>query len=128
MNYNVYFGRLVADPELRYTQAGRAVTRFTIAVRRNYKNKDGKYDADFIDCVVWGSAAERFAKDFNKGNRVIVRGRMETNLVKDRNGNTTKWYRLVVREWDYVDPRQIDTSASNGYTEEAEEVYDEVPF
>ena len=51
-------GRLTKDPDLRYTQSGIAVARFTLAVNRNYKNQVGEYDADFIPIQVWRGAAE----------------------------------------------------------------------
>lgn len=66
INKVIIAGRLVADPELRTTPSGKAVANFTVAVRRNYKNKDGNYDSDFISCQVWGKTAETVANTNNQ--------------------------------------------------------------
>ena len=53
MNNSFFIGRLVKDPELRTTESGKKVVNVAIAVPRSYKNSDGNYDADFIDCTFW---------------------------------------------------------------------------
>jgi len=78
MNKVVLIGRLTKDPELRYTQSGIAVVRFTLAVQRNFKNQAGEYEADFIPIQVWRSTAENCAKYLAKGRLVAVVGRIQT--------------------------------------------------
>ena len=60
MNRIVLLGRLTKEAEVRYTQNQKVVATFTLAVDRDFKNDKGERDADFINCVAWGKAAERF--------------------------------------------------------------------
>ena len=78
LNRVVLIGRLTKDPDLRYTTSGVPVTRFTLAVNRNYKNQAGEYDTDFIPITVWRGAAESCAKYLAKGRLVAVSGRIQT--------------------------------------------------
>lgn len=69
MNKVILIGRLVRDPELRYTQGGVAVCNFTIVVDRPFTNQNGEREADFIDIVVWRKAAENVAKYMAKADK-----------------------------------------------------------
>jgi single-strand DNA-binding protein len=88
LNHVNLIGNLTRDPELRYTQSGVAVTRFTLAVSRDYKNQAGEREADFIPCVIWRSSAERFAEWFKKGSRVSVTGRLQSGKYETEDGET----------------------------------------
>ncbi len=94
MNNTYFIGRLVTDPELRETESGKKVVNVTVAVPRSYKNKDGNYDADFIDCAFWDHNAEYVSK-MSKGNELAVQGRTETKLY-EKDGNKIKDYKVVV--------------------------------
>ena len=87
MNKAILVGNLTRDPEQRTTSSGIAVTSFTVAVRRRYKDADGNYQADFINCVAWRSTAEFVAKYFTKGSRIGVVGTIQTRTYDDQNGN-----------------------------------------
>lgn len=78
MNRWIGIGRLTADPQLRYTPNGKAVTNFTVAIGRPFVNRDGERDADFIPVVVWGKLAEVCANNLGKGHLVGVEGRVQT--------------------------------------------------
>lgn len=78
MNKVVLVGRLTRDVELRTNDAEIKIARFNVAVSRNYKNKEGKYDADFISCVAYRNTAEFVGKYFHKGDGIIVEGRIQT--------------------------------------------------
>ena len=94
MNNTYFIGRLVTDPELRETESGKKVVNVTVAVPRSYKNKDGNYDADFIECAFWDHNAEYVSK-MSKGNELAVQGRTETRLY-EKDGNKIKDYKVVV--------------------------------
>jgi len=94
MNNSYFIGRLVADPELRETDNSKKVVNLTVAVPRSYKNKDGKYDADFIDCTFWDYNAEYVSK-MSKGQELAVQGRIETNLY-EKDDKKVKDYKVVV--------------------------------
>ena len=78
MNKVFLIGRLVRDPELRYTGTNIPVATFSIAVNRNYANAAGEREADFINIVVWRKQAENVKKYITKGSLVAVEGRIQT--------------------------------------------------
>ena len=81
MNQALIVGRLVRDPELRYTENGKALCFFTVAAARRYKNQDGEREADFIPVKTWGNMAKIVAEHLKQGRRVAVSGTMRTRLV-----------------------------------------------
>lgn len=87
LNHIVLQGRMVRDPELRYTQSGTPVASFTLAVERDAAAQNGARKADFIDCVAWRSAGEFVSKYFHKGAAAVVSGRLELRDWTDRDGN-----------------------------------------
>ena len=87
LNKIFIMGRLTRDPELRRTQNGTAVTSFSLAVDRDFKNADGSKDTDFIDVVAWRGAAEFVAKYFAKGRIAVVEGRLQMRDWTDKKGN-----------------------------------------
>lgn len=78
MNRVVLLGRLTRDPEQRQTQTGVEVSTFTLAVNRQFKNKDGDYQADFIRCTAFRKTAELIGKYLSKGSQCAVDGRIQT--------------------------------------------------
>lgn len=88
LNHIVLMGRLTRDPELRRTGSGVAVTSFTLAVDRDFADKQsGQKGCDFIDVVVWRSTAEFVSKYFSKGKMAVVSGRLEIRDWTDKEGN-----------------------------------------
>lgn len=77
MNKVILIGRLVADPEIRYTQSGKAVASYRLAVDRPFK-QDGQQEADFINCVAWGKTGEFAGNYLRKGTKIAVEGRIQT--------------------------------------------------
>jgi len=86
LNIVVLIGRLTADPELRYTQAGNAVATFNLAVDRPFKNAQGESETDFIPIVVWGKSAEACANHLAKGRLCAVAGRIQVRSWEDQQG------------------------------------------
>lgn len=78
LNQIVIVGRLVRDPELRQTEGGKKVTNITLAVPRSYKNSNGEYETDFIDCVLWTGIAENTTEYCKRGDILGVKGRVQT--------------------------------------------------
>ena len=87
LNRIVLIGRLTRDPELRYTSNGTPVCNFTLAVERNYTNRDGDRDVDFIKIVTWRGLAENCARHLGKGRLVGVDGSLQ--IRKSENNNRT---------------------------------------
>ncbi|MCR4640090.1 single-stranded DNA-binding protein [Ruminococcus sp.] len=100
MNKVILMGRLTADPELRQTQSGVASCRFTVAVNRNFVDKQsGERQADFITCIAWRQTAEFVTRYFNKGSMICVEGTLRTGSYQDRNHSDVTHYTTDV----YVD-------------------------
>lgn len=78
MNKAVIVGRLVRDPDVRALSDGKTVSKFTVAVDRRFKNKNGEKEADFIQVVTFGKTAEFVAEYVKKGNMVSVAGKITT--------------------------------------------------
>lgn len=88
MNKVILEGRLTRDVDIHYStgENANANCRFTVAVDRNFKNKDGQYDADFISCVAWGKTAEFVNKWFHKGDPIILCGNIRTGSYTNKDG------------------------------------------
>ncbi len=80
LNQIVLVGRLVRDPEVNTTKNGTNVSKITLAVPRSYKNVDGKYETDFIDCTLWQLMATNTKEYCKKGDIVGVKGRIESRV------------------------------------------------
>lgn len=87
LNVIVIQGRLTRDPELRRTGSGLAVASFSVAVERDFPNKEtGEKETDFINCVAWRQTAEFIGKYFTKGSMIVVSGRLQIKKWTDDNG------------------------------------------
>lgn len=115
LNHIVVMGRLVRDPELRNTQSGTPVTSFTLAVDRDFKNRDsGEKGTDFIDVVAWRQTAEFVCRYFGKGRMAIVEGRLQIREWKDRDGNNRRTAEIVAESVYFGDSKR-DGAADSGY-------------
>ena len=107
MNRSVIVGRLTKDVDLRYTQNGKAVGNFTLAVNRPFKNKQtNDFDADFINCVAWGKQAENLAQYMKKGSQVGVDGRIQTRTYDDKDGKTVYVTEVVADNIQFLESRK----------------------
>lgn len=96
LNKIIIMGRLTADPELRRTGTGIAVTSFTLAVDRDYSSREGgEKETDFIDCVAWRNTGEFVAKHFAKGRMAIVSGRLQIRGYTDKDGNKRRVAEII---------------------------------
>lgn len=102
LNLCVFSGRLTDKPSGGSTNNGRSFARFSIAVRRNYKNANGDYDADFINCVAFSGAADYLMKYGNKGDKANVSGELHNNNWTDQNGNDRRDQQLTARDIEIV--------------------------
>lgn len=102
MNKAILVGNLTRDPEHRTTSNGTSVTSFTVAVQRRFKDADGNYQADFINCVAWRSTAEFVGKYFTKGMKIGVVGSIQTRTYEDREGVRRYATEVVVDEAEFA--------------------------
>lgn len=105
LNKVILIGRLTADPELKQTGNGVAVTSFTLAVDRKY-NKDTEKKADFITIVAWRQTAEFICKYFRKGSAIIVLGELQTRSWDDSNGKKRFTTEVVASEVSFAESKK----------------------
>jgi single-strand DNA-binding protein len=113
LNVAVLMGRLVADPELRHTPNGIAVTSFTIAVDRSYVKSGTERQTDFIDVVAWRGTAEFVCKYFRKGQLAAVQGSIQTRSYTDKEGIKRKAFEIVADNVHFAEPKRDGTSGGS---------------
>lgn len=96
-------GRLVADPEIRYTQSGLPVANIRIAVDRNYKNSSGERETDFIRCVAWRKAAELINQYSAKGHLIAIEGALRMNKYQTKEGENRTTYDVEIENFQFLD-------------------------
>ncbi|EOQ37189.1 single-stranded DNA-binding protein [Butyricicoccus pullicaecorum] len=106
-------GRLTADPELRHTPSGVAITSFRLASDTGRKTKDGKKITNFIDCVAWRAQAEFVGKYLSKGRLVLVEGEITSRNYDDKDGNHRKATEITVDSVHFCDSKK-DSQSSGG--------------
>ena len=139
LNHVTIMGRLTRDPELRHTQSGTAVTSFTLAVDRDFKDKNsGETATDWISCTAWKGTAEFVTRYFQNGRMAIVEGRLQSRKYTDKDGNNRTAYEVVAssvyfgdskRDSDHLDKLADDaTPVSEPSFQEMEDDPSELPF
>lgn len=106
LNKVILIGRLTRDPELRSTESGAGLCRFTLAVDRPYKKRDGNKEIDFINVVVWRKLAEICAKYLAKGRLAAVEGRLEIRIYTNREGEPRRAAQVVAENVQFLSPRE----------------------
>ena len=114
MNKVIIIGRFTRDPEIKYTtgENATATARFSLAVNRRFKNKEGNYDADFINCVAFGKTAEFIEKYFTKGMAIGITGRIQTGSYTNKEGQKVYTTDVVVEETEFVESKNKGTSVN----------------
>lgn len=105
MNNIVLLGRLTKDAEIRSTQSGKVVASFTLAVDRPY-TQNGKREADFIACQIWGKSAEVLGKSVHKGQRILLEGRLQIRQYTDKNGNKRTAAEVVTDRFEFIERKE----------------------
>lgn len=105
MNVFNGIGRLTKDVDLRYSQAGTAVARFSIAINRPFKNKNGEQEVDFINCIAFGKRAETIAQYVKKGHRIGITGSVQTGSY-EKEGRTIYTTDINVSDFTFLESRQ----------------------
>lgn len=114
MNKVILGGRLTKDPDVRYTQSGKCVTSFTLAVDRPYSGTNGEKTADFIPCVAWEKKAEICGEYLNKGNKVLVEGRLQIRSY-DGNDGQKRWVtEVIVIDVEFLEKKSAAKGQDSG--------------
>ena len=113
MNKVVLIGRLTKDLELKFTQNGNAVCNFTLAVNRTYKNEQGEYDSDFINCQAWRGTAQFIGDYVRKGYQIAVSGSIQTRTYQAQDGSTKYVTEVICDEVQNLQPIEKKTDPNN---------------
>lgn len=95
LNHVILVGRLVRTPELILTDTGKKRSIATLAVNRGFKNLNGEYDTDFLDCTLWTNIAENTAEYCKTGDIIGVKGRLQTRLIDNEDGTKYKKMEII---------------------------------
>ena len=114
LNKAMIICNLCRDPEMRYTPNCQAVTQFTVAVNRNYKDASGEWkeETEWFRVVAWAALAERTAEYLRKGRKVYVEGRLQTRSWEDKDGQKRYTTELVANTVTALDPRPREDGAA----------------
>ena len=107
INKVIISGRLVAEPELRYTPSNKAVATARIACPRDFKNQNGERESDFFPLVIWGKQGENFANWL-----VTVEGRLQTRSYENQQGQKVYVTEVNVSNFDNLQPRDHSNTSS----------------
>ena len=122
MNKVILLGRLTADPEIRYTQAGKAVASLTIAVNRGF----GSDSADFINCVAFEKLAEIIGNNLSKGSQVLVEGRMQNRSYENNQGEKRFITEVVLNNIEFVGSKKKNETNTDSFGAEIPD--EQIPF
>lgn len=141
MNKVILVGRLTKEVDIRYSQDGtKATARYGLAVQRDYKNKNGQYEADFLNCIAFGKNAEFAEKYLNKGMKILVEGRLMTGSYEAKDGHKVYTTDVIVDKHEFVESMNASSSQNNtqsnaapgegfeGFMDVAEESEEGLPF
>lgn len=136
MNKVIVSGRLTSDPEVRYTTGHEpvAVASYTLAVQRDFKNKDGEYDADFIRCKAFGKRGEFCERYLHKGMKILAEGRIQTGSYEDKNGQKVFTTDVIAQRVEFIDFKEKTSQNENqGFTDDTPQGFssvseDDIPF
>ena len=117
LNKIIIMGRLTRDPELRRTQSGTAVTSFSLAVERDFKEQNGEKKTDFIEVVAWRNTAEFVGKYFTKGRMAVVEGRLQIRDWTDRDGGKRRSAEVIAESVYFGDSKRESDGHAVGYGE-----------
>ena len=110
LNNIMLVGRLVQEPEVVETETGKQRSQITLAVNRAFKNADGVYETDFVDCVLWDGIALNTSEYCHKVDIVGVRGRLQTNNYETESGEKKKSTVVVVEKLTFLSSKSHDKS------------------
>ena len=130
INSVVLIGRLTKEPDLRYISgSGTPVATFTLAVNRDYKDKDGNYPVDFIPVEIMGNPAEYTSNYIAKGKLVAVQGAIRVSRYETEGGEKRTFTKVSGRHIQLLEKQKNDSEKYNAGAELKETVEeDDVPF
>ena len=109
LNQVVLVGRLTKDLETKELEDGKKVLNMTLAIPRSYKNADGVYETDFVECVLWNAIAENTAEYCKKGDILGVKGRLQTDNYEKEDGSKVYKLNVIAEKVTFLSSRSNET-------------------
>lgn len=106
LNQIILVGRLVKTPEVIETESGKKMSYIALAIARTFKKADGEYDTDFIDCVLWEVVAESTSEYCKQGDIVGVKGRVQSRMIEDEDGNNYKKMEVIADKITFLSSKK----------------------
>ena len=135
MNVSFISGRLTAKPFVASTKSGSQLVRFTIANNDNRTNSDATKEATFVDCVAFGKTGEAISKWFDKGNPILVQGRLVNSTKETKDGTKFKETKIFIERFDFIGNRDGTNSTNKSFEKSSQtqtgvnyQVDEETPF
>lgn len=133
MNSVQLVGRLTRDPDVRYTNGGLTIAKFSVAIDRKFKT-EGEETADFINCSAFGKTAEFMEKFFHKGMRVGLTGRIQTGSYTNKDGVKVYTTEVVAESVEFTESKNANAQSSDtakpskDFMDVPDALEDELPF
>ena len=102
VNQIILVGRLVKTPELELTDSGKKISTITLAVPRTYKNLNGEYDTDFLDCTLWTGVAENTSEYCKTGDILGIKGRLQSRIIEKDDGTKYKKMEIIAEKVSFL--------------------------
>ncbi len=117
MNRVVMIGRATKDIELKVTQSGTSVAEFSIAVKRAFKNANGKNESDFFNCIAFSKLAETISGYVKKGDQVGIEGRLQTRNYTNKEGKKVYVTEIIVENVEFLQSKKQDEQTAPSFTQ-----------
>ena len=121
VNQIVLVGRIARTPETKTSENGKKFATLTLAVPRNYKNANGEYDTDFLDCTLWSSVAESTSEYCKTGDMIGVKGRVQSRIVESPDGQKRRKTEIVAERVTFLTSNSSRRDNESPEQEETEE-------
>lgn len=126
LNQIILVGRLVETPKVIETESGKKMSYITLDIPRSFKNADGKYDTDFFDCVLWEVVAESTSEYCKQGYIVGVKGRVQSHMLEDEDGNNYKKMKVVAEKITFLSSKKGKNRMKFVYSDGGRSKYNDV--
>lgn len=126
LNKIFLLGRLVKDTEVKYTQNGKVVCQFTMAVDRPF-TQDGQKETDFIPIVIWGKSAEVAGNNLKKGQRVLVEGRLQIRSYDAKDGQKRWVTEVIANSFEFIEKKSESANTAD-FSQMGTAFDDDIPF
>ena len=114
VNSVMLVGRLVQEPEIFESETGKQKSQITVAVPRPFKNADGVYETDFVDCILWDNIAINASEYCHKGDTVGIRGRLQTNVYETKSGEKRNNIQIMTEKLTFLSSKWYGGSIGGG--------------